>query len=228
MKQLPEPRPKTFLQQVEDVLDDMFGRVWRLALVIALVSIPLGTGLAFWITSARQPSAVASMPHAPWPETVPLPQRAGTPVPIEHPVIMHNMELTLKLAMASESMDLVNGSVVRADPGSIFYSMYLTVRPVDDPIGMGSRAQFDSFVVLSRTGGYIKPVYVYQGGLSALRDPESMRPRINSLENIFSTRADCIVLIYQIEDVPHDVYLVILNDEPDAQWPILVHPYPHP
>src|SRR5690242_21723182 len=54
MKQLPEPRPQTFFEKMEDVLDDMYSRLWRLALLIVIISLPIGVVLALWITSGTQ------------------------------------------------------------------------------------------------------------------------------------------------------------------------------
>ena len=79
--QLPEPKPKSFWEQIEDVLDDMYGRVWRLALLIVVVSIPLGIALAFCVTSWRTPR-LTSTPHDLWPPTLSASNANPAPLPI--------------------------------------------------------------------------------------------------------------------------------------------------
>jgi hypothetical protein len=219
--ELPEPKGKSFWQQIEDVLDDMYGRVWRLALVVLLVSIPIGTGLAFGVTSyrARPPTPT---PHAPWPGTLSASSRIETPAPIRVPVVHKGVRVMLISVKVYEAIPLVNEPPLEPEPGMAWLGMYLRL---DTPDGRQALFSMDEFTVLDREG---RPFHAHLTGVeepSFVHNMENVKLYWDGGPQLLLLDPQYVVLVFQIEDVPHDV-LLFWDWGSEETSPFITVPYP--
>jgi hypothetical protein len=198
--QLPEPKPKSFWAQVEDVLDDMYGRVWRLALLIAVVSIPVGAALAYVISSFRAEE----------------PTRAS--------VTHHGVRVVLMSVEVHESILYVDDpEPFEAEPGMAWLGVYLRMERTDE---LYTSFSLDQFTVLARDG---RP---YQAHAASMQEPGVVRiPENVKLDwNVgppFALHDPIYVeLVFQVEDVPHDVRLYWQDWAGGDNSPSITIPYP--
>ncbi len=217
------PPEESYLERVASILADKFRPVWLPLLGFLLLAASIAVGVTIGTTSFDTPASLTSTPHAAWPANLAASAQLPAPVPADVPMIYDGMEITLLSTRAYRTIERELLPPKDPAPGMIFLAMYLQVseiRGVDHPHPF----PLAWFVVLDRNGEPMKPIL---SGVTGRHYNNPDRIELDVLSELLVVDdTQYVMLVYEIEDVPHDVLLQWIDPAAKEASPFIVAHYP--
>jgi hypothetical protein len=221
-KKQPPPH-ESYFKRVASILREKFRPVWLPLLGFILLAISVAIGVTIGSASFEANEALSTSPHATWPATLSASSQVLTPVPKGVPLIHDGIQITLLETTTWLHIERDLLPPMEPEPGMIFFGIYVEVR---EAAGEDHDVPFPAgwFTVLDRNGERVGPV------LSSVDRRE--RRNFNRIdlhvmsEMITLDQPRYVILVYEIENVPHDVLLQWIDPAAKEASPFIVAPYP--